>query len=264
MSDIEQLLEIMQRLRDPERGCAWDRAQDFRSIARYTLEEAYEVVDAIERQDPAQLCDELGDLLLQVVFHAQMARELGQFGFEDVVKSICDKMIRRHPHVFSDEQVADPEELHRRWEASKRAERAAAAGPDGPPGLLDDVPSSLPALARALKLSRRAATVGFEWPDEFQVRAKVGEELAEVDELLATGERGEALEGELGDVLFALVNLCRHTGTDPEAALRRTNRKFVQRFAHVEATVRAEGGALEHTPLEVLEAHWQDAKARGL
>jgi nucleoside triphosphate diphosphatase len=264
VSDVEALLEIMRRLRDPQSGCAWDLAQDFRSIARYTLEEAYEVVDAIERGDTENLRDELGDLLLQVVFHARMAEELGQFDFSDVVKSIADKMVRRHPHVFSDERSDDPAVLNARWEASKRAEREAAADPGAPAGLLEDVPANLPALTRALKLSRRAATVGFEWPDEFQVRAKVSEELAEVDELLASGRRGDDLEGELGDVLFALVNLCRHTGIDPEAALRRTNRKFMSRFAHVEAAVREEGRRLEDAPLELLEQHWQAAKARGL
>ncbi len=261
MSDISKLLEIMRRLRDPDRGCPWDLRQTFASIAPYTLEEAYEVVDAIERDDLEDLRDELGDLLLQVVFHAQMAREVGVFDFSDVVEAISDKLIRRHPHVFSDEKIDDEAVLRDRWETAKQEERARR-GVVG--GLLADVPQGLPALSQALKLSRRAATVGFEWPEIEQVRAKVDEELAEVDELLAAGERGTRLEEELGDALFAMVNLCRQVDVDPEAALRRGNRKFIRRFQHIEQMVGASGGKLAETPLETLERHWQGAKTRGL
>ncbi len=261
MSDISKLLDIMEQLRDPEHGCPWDLRQSFATIAPYTLEEAYEVVDAIERGALDELREELGDLLLQVVFHAQMAREAGLFEFNDVVDAISDKLIRRHPHVFSDEKAEDGHAVNARWEAVKQAERMARGGSAG---LLADVPRGLPALTQALKLSRRAATVGFEWPDVAQVRAKVDEELGEVDELLALGQGGERLEEELGDALFAMVNLCRQVGVDPEAALRRCNRKFTRRFAHVEQAVQAEGGTLTGAPLEALERHWQAAKTRGL
>jgi len=266
MEDISKLIDIMRRLRDPQTGCAWDRRQTFRSIAPYTIEEAYEVADAIERDAMDELRDELGDLLLQVVFHAQMAEERDLFAFPDVINAICEKMIRRHPHVFSDDATADEDTLRERWEASKRAERRArqSQASDGAPGLLDDVPVALPGLTRAWKLSARAATVGFEWTDESAVRAKVAEELAELDELLAEGERGARLEDEFGDVFFALVNLCRHTGVDPEACLRRTNEKFLRRFAHVEACVDGAGQRWEDTDLDALEAHWQAAKAKGL
>jgi len=264
MSDISKLLDLMARLRDPASGCAWDLRQTFRSIAPYTLEEAYEVADAIERGAMDELRDELGDLLLQVVFHARIAEELGHFGFADVVEAISNKMIRRHPHVFSDTRISDERELRAAWEASKQAEREARGQAGIDAGLLADVPVNLPALTRALKLSKRAATVGFEWPDEHQVRAKVAEELEELDELLARGERGAELEGEFGDVFFALVNLCRHAGVDPEACLRRTNEKFLRRFGHVEACVAEGGGQLAEAGLESLERHWQSAKARGL
>lgn len=261
MTEISKLLEIMQRLRDPDEGCLWDLRQTFASVAPYTLEEAYEVVDAIERGDLDDLRDELGDLLLQVVFHAQMARDAGAFEFSDVVESISDKMIRRHPHVFSNERIDDEAHLRQRWETVKQEERARRGDPGG---VLTDVPRGLPALSQALKLSRRAATVGFEWPEVAQVRAKVDEELGEVDELLATGERGSRLEEELGDALFAMVNLCRQVGVDPESALRRCNRKFTRRFEHIEQAVIADGGKLSETPLETLERHWQEAKTLGL
>ncbi len=266
MSDISKLIDIMRRLRDPQTGCAWDRRQTFRSIAPYTIEEAYEVADAIEREALDELPDELGDLLLQVVFHSQMAEERQLFAFSDVVDAICNKMIRRHPHVFSDETTQDEAVLRERWEASKQAEREArrTQTPGQARGVLDDVPTGLPGLTRAWKLSAAAARVGFEWPDEAGVRAKVTEELAELDELLVAGERGARLEDEFGDVFFALVNLCRHTGVNPEACLRRTNEKFLRRFAHVEACVDAAGQGWEATDLETLETHWQAAKAKGL
>lgn len=261
MTDIAKLLGIMERLRHPQHGCPWDLRQSFATIAPYTLEEAYEVVDAIERGAFDELRDELGDLLLQVVFHAQMAREAGLFEFHDVVDAISDKMIRRHPHVFSHEKIEGEQVVNARWEAIKQTERMARGGPVG---LLADVPRGLPALTQALKLSKRAATVGFEWPDVAQVRAKVDEELGEVDEVLALGEGRERLEEELGDALFAMVNLCRQVGVDPEAALRRCNRKFTRRFAHVEQAVQAEGGTLTDASLETLERHWRAAKSEGL
>lgn len=266
MEDISKLIDIMRRLRDPQTGCAWDRRQTFHSIAPYTIEEAYEVADAIERNAMDELRDELGDLLLQVVFHSQMAEERELFAFPDVVKAICDKMIRRHPHVFSGDMISDEHTLRERWEASKQVERLArqSENVDGPSGLLDDVPVGLPGLTRAWKLSSLAATVGFEWPEQAAVRAKVTEELGELDEVLADGECGNRLEDEFGDVFFALVNLCRHTGVDPEACLRRTNEKFMRRFAHVEACVDGAGQRWEDADLTALEAHWQAAKAKGL
>ncbi len=259
MSEIEKLLEIMAQLRDPETGCPWDLAQDFSTIAPYTIEEAYEVADAIERGNHDELRDELGDLLLQVVFHAQMGRERGVFDFESVCRAINDKMIRRHPHVFSDEQIDTPEQMRDRWEALKARERESRAPAGARGSVLDDVPVALPALTRAVKLSRRATRLGFEWPDVAGVRAKVDEELAELDALIAAGNPpdGAALKDELGDVLFALANLARHLDVDPEAALRGTNEKFRRRFTYVEDQVDG-----QVRPLDVLERHWQAAKAR--
>ena len=252
---IERLIAIMAALRDPETGCPWDVEQDFRSIAPYTLEEAYEVADAIERGHLQDLKEELGDLLLQVVFHAQMAREQGAFGFDDVVRSICDKLIRRHPHVFAGEKVESAAAQTESWERLKAAEKAV----HGPAGTLDDVPLALPALTRAAKLGKRAARAGFDWPDAAGPRGKVAEELAELDEAVAGGGPADAVEGEVGDLLFALVNYARHLGVDPEAALRRSNEKFVRRFRHVERRL-TEAGAIG-AGLEQLDAWWEEAKA---
>ena len=263
MPPIDELLAVMARLRDPERGCAWDLEQSFRSIAPYTLEEAYEVVDAIERGSLDELRDELGDLLLQVVFHARMAQEAGAFGFDDVARSIVDKMVRRHPHVFGDARIDDPAELKRRWEAEKARERAAKAGPDDgangatPPSALDGVAGALPALVRAAKLQSRAARVGFDWPDAAPVRAKVLEELDEV----AAASGPDEVEDELGDLLFSVVNLARHLGADPEAALRRACRKFERRFRAVERLARERGAAPDALDLAGLDALWDEAKA---
>ncbi len=223
---VARLLEIMAKLRDPEDGCPWDLEQDFRSIAPYTLEEAYEVADAIERGDLGDLQEELGDLLLQVVFHAQMARELGAFGFEDVVAGICNKLVRRHPHVFAGATVESAAAQTESWERLKAEEKAAR----GRAGALDDVPVALPALTRAAKLGRRAARVGFDWPDATGPRRKVDEELQELDSAIAGDEDPDAVEAEFGDLLFALVNYARHLGIDPESALRGSNEKFVRRF----------------------------------
>jgi nucleoside triphosphate diphosphatase len=250
---IQDLIDIMAKLRDPQDGCPWDLEQNFRTVAPYTLEEAYEVTDAIERDDLDGLREELGDLLLQVVFHAQMAREQGAFDFEAVVRGICDKLVRRHPHVFGGERVADSAEQTRIWEATKQREKAASGRATS---LLDDVPATLPAATRAVKLTKRAARLGFDWPDAEGVRAKVDEELAELDAARSAGDRA-AIEAEFGDVLFALANLGRHLGVDPETALRGTNQRFDRRFRHVERrageTGRQDAGALEE--------FWNDAKA---
>ena len=254
---IERLLEIMARLRDPGRGCPWDLQQDFRSIAPHTLEEAYEVADAIERADLDALRDELGDLLFQVVFHAQLARERGAFRFDDVVEAICDKLTRRHPHVFGDAVVADAEEQSRAWERLKAQERAAKGQGDG---ALADVPLALPALARARKLGQRAADAGFDWPDAAGPRAKIDEELAELDRA-GTGGDAKRLEAELGDLLFSVVNLARHLDVDPETALRRANDRFSSRYRHVERALAARGLKADAAGAELLDRLWADAKA---
>ena len=239
---LERLVDIMRRLRDPERGCDWDRKQNFATIAPYTIEEAYEVADAIDRQDMAALEDELGDLQLQVVFHAQMAEELGLFRLDDVIQRICDKLERRHPHIFGDLEQSPG------WDAIKAAERKEQA--DG--SALAGVANALPALDRALKLQRRAARTGFDWPDASGPRAKIVEELDELDRETGDAERME----ELGDLLFAVVNLARHLKIDPEEALRQANRKFERRFRAIE---KAPG--FEAMSLEEMEALWSQAKA---
>jgi nucleoside triphosphate diphosphatase len=253
---IERLLAIMDRLRDPERGCPWDLEQSFRTIAPHTLEEAYEVVDAIERNDLAALRDELGDLLFQVAFHARLARESGAFGFEDVVDAICDKLARRHPHVFGDASVANAAEQTRAWERMKRAERAAR----GEAGVLAGVPAALPALTRARKLGSRAADAGFDWPDASGPRAKVDEELVELDRATQAGDPA-AREAELGDVLFSVVNLSRHLGVDPESALRRANERFARRYRHVERELARLGEQATGAEPELLDRLWAAAKA---
>lgn len=264
--DIERLIEIMAALRDPETGCPWDVAQDFRSIAPYTIEEAYEVADAIERGDLADLKDELGDVLLQVVFHARMAQERGGFAFGDVVEAITTKLVRRHPHVFGDARGASAEAIRGSWETIKRAEKAerrAARGEDGgrdeAAGVLSGVPVALPALTRAEKLSRKAASVGFDWPDPAQVIAKIREELAEVEHELQ-GRNRAALEGEVGDLLFAVANLARHLDVDAEKALRGTNAKFERRFRSIETALAAQGRTPDDASLDEMEALWGEAK----
>ena len=262
--DIERLIAIMAALRDPESGCAWDVAQSFETIAPYTIEEAYEVADAIARGDLADLRDELGDLLLQVVFHARMAEEAGAFAFGDVVQAITEKLIRRHPHVFGEARTRSPDEIKRMWgeiKAAEKAERAARRGL-APERLLDDVPRHAPALARADKLAKRAATVGFDWPDTAQVIAKIEEELSETKEAIASGDRAR-VQDEIGDLLFAVANLARHSGIDPEAALMGTNLKFTRRFAAIEDALAARGRTLADATLEEMERHWQAAKGDG-
>lgn len=275
--DMANLLAIMARLRTPGTGCAWDLAQDFATVAPYTIEEAYEVADAISRGDLDDLRDELGDLLLQVVFHARMAEERGAFAFPDVVEAITAKMIRRHPHVFGDAPDRSPEAIRGSWariKAQEKAERHARRAADGAPddtGLLAGVPGGLPPMTRALRLQQVAATVGFDWPDVAQVLDKVDEEIAEVKEALAemSSDNGRAhdhtharaaLESEIGDALFSLVNLARHTGIDPEQALTSTNKKFYNRFNHVQKTIENSGQALNEASLDEMEMHWRDAK----
>ncbi|HTY50167.1 MAG TPA: nucleoside triphosphate pyrophosphohydrolase [Steroidobacteraceae bacterium] len=262
---LQELLALMRRLRDPEHGCPWDREQTFATIAAYTLEEAYEVLDAIEGGSPAKLRDELGDLLFQVVFHAQMAAERGWFDFEAVAHGIHDKLVRRHPHVFGpDREAAAGAHLYAAWEAQKARERAQDAAARGEAaGTLADVPKALPALTRAVKLSRRAARVGFDWTDPRDVRAKVSEELAEVDEAVRAQPSATAsahVVEEIGDLLFAISNWGRHLGVDPEAALRAANAKFERRFAVMEERARARGRALSSLSLPEWEDLWSEAK----
>jgi ATP diphosphatase len=252
---IERLLEIMQRLRDPRDGCPWDREQDFASIAPHTIEEAYEVADAIERADLEGLRDELGDLLFQVAFHSQLASERGSFRFDDVVDAICDKLTRRHPHVFGGARIADAQEQTRAWERIKAAERR---GRDGQAGALSGIPAALPALTRARKLGSRAADAGFDWPDGAGPRAKIDEELAELDR--AAGDPAR-LEAELGDLLFSVVNLSRHLDVDPESALRRANDRFARRYGHLERALAARGLSPEAADTALLDRLWADAKA---
>ena len=265
--DIGRLIEIMAALRDPETGCPWDVQQDFGSIAPYTVEEAYEVADAIDRGDLLDLKDELGDLLLQVVFHARMAQEQGAFRFDDVVEAITTKMIRRHPHVFGNAGPGDVDAAKASWEATKRAEKAERRAARGVPpeegeaaSVLAGVPIALPALTRAEKLSSKAASVGFDWPEPAQVIAKIREELAEVEHELHGGTRA-ALEGELGDLLFAVANLTRHLDVDAEKALRGTNAKFERRFRSIESALAAEGRTPAEASLDEMEALWGEAKA---
>ncbi|WP_108446905.1 nucleoside triphosphate pyrophosphohydrolase [Halomonas denitrificans] len=269
--DLHHLLELMAVLRDPEQGCPWDVQQDWDSIVPHTLEEAYEVADAIERRAFDELPGELGDLLFQVVYYSQFAAEEGRFDFHDVIDTLTAKMLHRHPHVFPDGTLASRREgasaaevetrqVHSRWESLKAEERAERAqdAPE-PASVLDDVPRTLPALSRAAKLSKRAARVGFDWPDARGVLAKIREELDEVEQALAEGDRDHATE-EVGDLLFAVTNLARTLKADPEQCLRHTNAKFERRFRHVEAALAAEDVPLPEAGLAAMERHWQAAK----
>jgi len=255
---IERLLAIMVRLRDPKHGCPWDVAQDFASIAPYTIEEAYEVADAIDRGDFDDLRDELGDLLLQVVFHAQMANEQGRFDFADVVTAICDKMERRHPHVFADAVIADVAAQSGAWEQHKRTERAQHSDDDS---ALAGIARGLPEWQRAGKLQKRAALVGFDWPSVEPVLEKLHEEIAEVRVEFAKGLGHDALEDEIGDVLFVCVNLARHAKVDFGNALRRANAKFERRFRRMEVLAAGDGTALAQLDLAQLDGYWERAKA---
>src|SRR5436305_6017803 len=239
---IGRLLAIMARLRDPAQGCPWDREQDFTPIAPYTIEEAYEVADAIARNDLEALKDELGDLLLQVVFHARMAEETGVFAFDDVAAAIADKMVRRHPHVFADAEIASVAAQNEAWEAHKAAERQARAQQNGSGvSVLDGIALAYPALLRAAKVSKRAARIGFDWPDAKAVMPKIAEEIAEVEAEIDGGAGPEALEEEIGDLLFAVANLARKLEVEPETALRRATAKFERRFRRVEVLAKERG-----------------------
>lgn len=259
MSAIDRLLEIMQRLRDPQGGCPWDLQQTFATIAPFTIEEAYEVADAIARGDMIELRDELGDLLFQVIYHAQMANEQGAFDFEAVAQAIGDKLVRRHPHVFAGAQIADAEAQTQSWEAIKAAERQRKAGA-APVSVLEGISLGMPALSRSLKLQSRAARVGFDWDRAEQVLDKIEEEIGELRAEVRAAASRERLEDELGDIFFALSNLARHLKVDPEAAVRSSNAKFERRFRHMEAAFAADGQVLGEQGLERLEAAWQAAK----
>jgi ATP diphosphatase len=260
--DIARLIEIMAALRTPATGCPWDLEQNFATIAPYTLEEAYEVADAIARGDLADLRDELGDLLLQVVFHARMAQEQGAFEFGDVVQAITEKLIRRHPHVFGDLQGKTVEEVNGLWDQIKAEEKAARAARGGTveKGALAGVPVGMTALTRALKLQDKAGKVGFDWNDPMAVLAKIREECDEIEAEIASGDRTKA-SAEVGDLLFAVVNLARHLDTDPEAALRGCNQKFVRRFAAIERALEAQGKRPQDATLAEMDALWDAAKA---
>ena len=261
LNRIDALLAIMARLRDPQQGCPWDLAQDFSTIAPYTIEEAYEVADAIDRNDLAELKDELGDLLLQVVFHAQMASEQGAFGFADVVQSICEKMIRRHPHVFADAQADDAGAVSANWEAIKQAERRGKGQTDT--SALAGISRGLPEWQKATKLQSRAARTGFDWPQVAPVLAKLREEVDEVEAEFAGGDvdaNHERLQDEIGDLLFVAANVARHAKVDPGAALRRANLKFERRFRAMEALAAARGQAFSSLTLAQQEALWQAVK----
>ncbi len=254
---VARLREIMRRLRDPETGCPWDVVQTFETIAPYTIEEAYEVADAIARKDHGDLKDELGDLLLQVVYHARMAEEAGSFGFDEVVRAICDKMVRRHPHVFGEEsRDKSPERQSADWERIKASERE---GRPETASALDGVAAGLPALTRAVKLQNRAARVGFDWPDAGHVTAKIAEEAAELAEAAESGDV-DHLREEYGDLMFVMANLARHLGIDPESALRDANLKFARRFRAVESALARNGRAPAESTLEEMDALWDAVK----
>ncbi len=255
-AELRRLLAVMAALRDPESGCPWDRVQSFASIAAYTIEEAYEVADAIARKDPAALQDELGDLLFQVVYHACMAEEAGQFAFADVARAIADKMVRRHPHVFGEAAARDAAEQTVAWEAQKRAERAAKAER----GTLEGIAVGLPALTRAAKLTARAGRVGFDWPDAVAVLDKLAEETAELRAELPEADP-ERLADEVGDMLFVMANLARKLDLDPETCLRQANAKFARRFGFIEDRLASEGKTPADSSLTEMEEHWRMAKA---
>jgi ATP diphosphatase len=268
--DIDALLAIMAALRTPGSGCPWDLEQTFETIVPYTIEEAYEVADAVERADLPDLAEELGDLLLQVVFHARVAEEQHAFDFDDVVKCICNKLIRRHPHVFGDVKDLSPEEVKGLWQAIKatekdarRAARAAAGLPEEPQakGVLSGVPHALPGLTRAIKLQSKASTVGFDWNDARLVLDKIREETLEIEDALNKNTGKAAIAGEIGDLLFAVGNLARHLDVDPEAAIRGTNAKFERRFAYIEAALAKAGKTPGESTLDEMDALWNEAKA---
>jgi ATP diphosphatase len=262
VSPIARLIDVMARLRDPANGCPWDREQTFATIAPYTIEEAYEVADAIASGDRGALKDELGDLLFQVVYYAQMSREEGGFDFDAIAAHEAEKMIRRHPHVFGDAEIRDAAAQTRAWESHKAAERAAKGASDRPDSVLDGVAMALPALIRAEKLTKRAARVGFDWPSVVEVFAKIEEELSEARREVENDSPRARIEDEIGDLLFAVANLARKLNIDPEAALRATNGKFTRRFHHIEAELRARGKSPDQSDLAEMDALWNEAKKK--
>lgn len=257
MRAFSRLIEIMKQLRDPRAGCPWDREQSIASILPYTLEEVYELADSIERNDIQGVRDELGDLLFHLVFYARMAEESGQFDFEDVARGVVAKLERRHPHVFGAVRVENAAAQSVAWEKLKAEERRATQSGQR---FLDGISAAMPAMLRAHKLQKRAATVGFDWTEPGPVLAKVEEEVGELKAAMAAGGSPQAIAGELGDLLFAVINCARHLGVDPELALRSTNRKFEQRFGAIEAELKARGKSLEDATLDEMEAIWQAAK----
>ena len=259
---MNQLLEIMKSLRNPDSGCPWDIEQKFSTIAPYTVEEAYEVADAIARDDMGELCSELGDLLFQVVYHSQMADEKGLFNFRDVTENINEKLIRRHPHVFGDSEIADAAAQSMAWEVIKKQERSEKQGKAGlEQGLLSGINQAMPALARAQKLQSRAATVGFDWNETQTVLDKIKEELEEVEEEINSETQNvEKIEDEIGDLLFTCVNLARHFHIDSESAVRKTNRKFERRFAYIEHSLMEQGTDMQDATLEIMDKLWDEAK----
>ncbi len=260
---IDRLVAVMARLRDPNGGCPWDIEQNFKTIAPYTLEETYEVVDAIENGDPQAIKDELGDLLFQIVFHAQMGREAGLFDIDQIANHVADKMIERHPHVFGERDAATASAVLVNWESDKAAKRDAQAKAENrTPSALDGVTAALPAATRAIKLQKRAARVGFDWSNPADVIGKIREEIAELETEIKDSEKNrDAIEDEMGDVLFATVNLARHLDVDPETALRRTNRKFERRFRAIETRLAAEGRNIADASLDEMERIWDEVKA---
>ena len=260
---IRKLLNVMASLRDSEHGCPWDLEQTHDSLVPYLIEEAYEVVESIESDGGRGLVDELGDILFQVVFHARIAEEQGRFSFDDVVDAICDKLIRRHPHVFAGWRVLSADQQSRQWEAHKSAERSATGRVSDQGSLLAGVPRALPAMTRGIKLQQRAAHAGFDWTAVDQVLAKVDEELAELREAFDAGEPEDRVEHEIGDLLQAVTNLARHVNVDPESALRKANGRFEKRFAFIEAQARRTGGTVSSMSLPEMEALWQQAKEKG-
>ena len=262
-SKMNELLLIMEKLRTPETGCPWDLKQNFKSIAAYTIEEAYEVVDAIERDDMDDLKDELGDLLLQVVFHARMAEEAGLFNFDDVANAVSEKMIRRHPHVFGDEANKTADDVKNSWEEIKAEEKRTKTG-DETTSLLDDIPNPLPGMSRAVKLQKRAARIGFDWPDMQQVFDKLDEELGELRAEIDQNGSSERQLDEMGDVMFVIANLARHLKIDPEQAARAGNQKFTRRFNDMEAQAKTLNKDMHDLTLAELETMWQTAKGKGL
>ncbi len=259
MKEITRLLYIMKRLRDPESGCPWDKEQTIDSIKAYTIEEAYEVVDAIERQSMEDLKDELGDLLFHVIFYSEMADEQNSFDFRQVVNQVADKLERRHPHVFADLKLDNSEEVKQLWEKTKQNERDKKANNQF---LLDDISIHMPALIRALKIQKRVASVGFDWEDIRDVLSKITEELTELKEAIELKEDAKRIQEELGDALFSILNLARHLKIDPETALRQTNEKFISRFNYIEEALKNQNRRLEESSLEEMDDLWNEAKIK--